>query len=166
MKLLVISDTHGHIEYARQVIGSERWDHVIHLGDSALDAVALATEEGINLLALRGNNEYPDSPQLDDELIFDADGAKFYAVHGHELDMNPWDGKMEQALEDLVQKAEEAGARVALFGHTHQPLVREIRGILLVNPGGMGLGDKKKTYAVVSVNQKGEVNADIKELRL
>ncbi len=40
MRLLVISDTHGHLDSSRKVI-EERgpWDHVIHLGDSALDAL-------------------------------------------------------------------------------------------------------------------------------
>lgn len=164
MDLLVISDTHGHTKDAVQVICSRSWDHVIHLGDTALDAVSLAAELGIDVVALRGNNEYPDSPSLDEELIFDAGGVKFYAIHGHELDINPWDGKMEDSLLLLSQRAEEAGARVALFGHTHEPLVREINGVLLVNPGGLGLGDKKKTYAVVSITNRGEVSARTKEL--
>jgi putative phosphoesterase len=164
MNILVISDTHGHTGSAEKVINAESWDHVVHLGDTALDAVALAADLGIDVVALRGNNEYPDSPVLDDELIFDAGGVKFYAIHGHELDINPWDGKMEEALTELAQKAEEAGARVALFGHTHQPMIREVDGILLVNPGGLGLGDKKKTYAVVSVSDGGEVSARVEQI--
>lgn len=88
-RLLVISDTHGYLDSARRVILDRGpWDHVIHLGDSVLDAVSLAVEDGIDILALRGNNEYPGSPDLDDELIFSAGGARFYAIHGHKLDLN------------------------------------------------------------------------------
>ena len=164
LRLLVISDTHGYLEAAKKVI-IERgpWDHVIHLGDSALDAVSLAADLGIDVVALRGNNEYPGSPAFEDALKFTAGGASFYALHGHELDLNPWDQGLEEKLAELAARAREAGARVALFGHTHQPLVRELDGVLIVNPGGLGLGDRRRTCAELVVDEAGEVRAEIKE---
>lgn len=164
MRLLVISDTHGYLEAAKKVIRERGpWEHVVHLGDSALDAVSLAADLGIDVIALRGNNEYPDSPAFEDALMFTAGGASFYALHGHELDLNPWDRDLEEKLAELASRARQAGARAALFGHTHQPLVRELAGVLIINPGGLGLGDQRKTYAELVVDAAGEVRAEIKE---
>jgi putative phosphoesterase len=163
MRLLVISDTHGYLDAARAVVRElGPWDHVVHLGDSALDAVALAAELGIDILALRGNNEYPGSPPSEDALTFEAGGVGFYALHGHDLDVNHWDGSLDQALAEIARRAEEAGAGVALFGHTHVPLVRTLSGILLVNPGAMSLGDQKKTYAEITA-EDGKARAEIRE---
>ena len=164
MRLLVISDTHGYLEAARKVIVLQGpWDHIIHLGDSALDAVSLAAELGVDILALRGNNEYPGSPSAQDILIFSAGGVTFYAVHGHELDLNHWGGDLERDLSELARRAALAGAKAALFGHTHVPLVREVNGVLLVNPGGIGLGDQCKTYAIITIEANKQLEALIQE---
>lgn len=163
VRLLVISDTHGYLEAARRAVRKGPWDHVIHLGDSALDAVSLAAELGIDIVALRGNNEYPGADEPLDELVFEAGGARFYAVHGHELDLNHWDDKLADNLSELARRAAAAGAKAALFGHTHVPMVSEMQGVLLVNPGGISLGDRRKTCAVVTVDEAGRVSATIEE---
>ncbi|HUT56028.1 MAG TPA: metallophosphoesterase [bacterium] len=163
MRLLVISDTHGYLDAARSVARElGPWDQIIHLGDSALDAVALAAELRKDVVALRGNNEHPGSRQSRDVLVFEAGGVGFYALHGHDLDVSHWDGKLEADLAEIARRAEEARAQVALFGHTHVPLVRTISGVLLVNPGGMSMGDAKKTYAEITV-EDGRVKAEIRE---
>jgi hypothetical protein len=156
MRLLIVSDTHGYLAAALRV-HRERgpWDHLIHLGDSAADAAELALELGVDVMALRGNNEYPGSPEYGDELIFTAEGVKFYAVHGHELDLNHWDGEMEKGLMELRRRAREAGARAALCGHTHYPLLEDRDGVLVLNPGAMSLGDKKRTYGEIVVESGG-----------
>ncbi len=165
LRILVISDTHGHIEIARKVIVERGpWDQIIHLGDSMADAVDLSAELKVNVLALPGNNEYPGSAPVDEEFIFEAEGVRFYAMHGHELELNPWDKNLEAALAELVKRALQAGASVALFGHTHVPLKKELGGVLLINPGAMGMGDHQKTYAVINVDESGETKAEILEV--
>lgn len=165
MRLLVISDTHGYTDAARRVIIEKGpWDLIVHLGDSVLDAVELASDLGVDVTAIRGNNEYPGSPDTCDELIFEAGGVKFYAIHGHD-DINPYagDGRMEEALSEIAHRASRAGAGAALFGHTHKALVLERGGVVLVNPGGMGLGDQSKTYAEITSDGPGTISAEIKE---
>jgi putative phosphoesterase len=165
MRLLVISDTHGYLDAARAVVRERGpWDHVVHLGDSALDAVALAAELGIDVLTLRGNNEYPGSPPSKDALVFEAGGVGFYALHGHDLDVSHWDASLDEALAEIAERAREKKAQVALFGHTHVPLVRTRNKVLLVNPGAMSLGDQKKTYAEITV-EEGRARAEIREWR-
>ncbi len=141
------------------------WDHVIHLGDSLLDAVALAAEHGVDVVGLRGNDEFPGCPDLRDELIFESGGVKFYAVHGHELGLENSDSeeKRDEKLGELARLANEAGAAVALFGHTREPLILHLAGILIVNPGSLGKVATRKTYAEIKVNDKGGVEATIQK---
>ena len=165
MRLLVISDTHGYLDFFRKAVSLEGpWDQIVHLGDSVLDAVELAVELGVDVAALRGNNEYSGAgAEADEELVFEAGGVRFYAEHGHAQDLNPYAGdeRLELGLRELCARARERGAAVCLFGHTHQPLVRREGDLLLVNPGGAGLGDKRRSYAEIIVNN-GEARAEIK----
>ena len=143
MRLMVISDTHGHVKAAvRAWREYGPWDQVVHLGDSLGDAVALAADIRNDVLAIRGNNECP-AAGSGDEIFFAADGVHFYATHGHLFDLNAWGGDFEARLHLLSERGRSGGAEVALFGHTHQPMVRVVDGVMLVNPGAMGLGDRK-----------------------
>jgi len=164
VRLLVMADTHGYLDAARRAIVERGpWDHLLHLGDSVLDAVDLAAELGVDVVAVRGNNEYEGADDPGDVLTFEAGGVRFYAVHGHQVDLNPWDEGYEDALKKLAALAIDDQASVALFGHTHVALVKEIDGVLLVNPGGLGLGDRKRTYAAVTVDDQGVVSAVIED---
>ena len=164
-RLLVMADTHGRLTEARKAILEQGpWDFIVHLGDSLLDAVDLAVELGVDVVGVRGNNEYAHAPGFEEELVFELGGVRFYAVHGHKLDLNPWSQEFEAGLAELARRARRAKAEVGLFAHTHVPLVRELSGVLLVNPGALGHGDKKKTYAQIEVEGPGKVKAWIKEI--
>ena len=53
------------------------------------------------------------------------------------------------SLYKLTLRAKELGANVVFYGHTHIPLIEEIDGIKLVNPGAMnGYTEKSYCYAV------------------
>ena len=71
MKLLVISDTHGYLSNARNVIEriGDKINGVIHLGDHDEDAKELQEEfSDIPFYYIRGNNDYgmntPDTKML------------------------------------------------------------------------------------------------------
>jgi putative phosphoesterase len=166
MRLLVISDTHGHIKTAvRAWREFGPWDQVVHLGDGLGDAVALAVEIRADVLAVRGNNEGPAAAGSRDELFFQAQGAVLYATHGHLFRLNAWGGQsFETQLSALARWAREGGAEMALFGHTHQPMVRKVEGVWLVNPGAMSLGDPRQTFAELMVEGPGKVSARIIEI--
>jgi len=166
MRLLVIADTHGYIKAAVRAYREHGpWDQVVHLGDGMGDAVALAVEIRSDILAVRGNNEGPAPADSEDELFFEADGTRFYATHGHLFGLNAWGGiDFETRLKALAARARDGGAEVALFGHTHQPMVRKLDGVLLVNPGAMSLGDGRRTFAEVTAEGPGKVGARVVEL--
>ena len=106
-------------------------DAVCFMGDVAPDAAYLrdvlsAMPNEPPLYAVRGNND-PVSV-LPDELLIELGGKRVYMTHGH---------RCAGAL-GLVYRAQEHGAEIALFGHTHEPVCEEENGVLLVNPGSAG----------------------------
>ena len=52
-----------------------------------------------------------------------------------------------------MAKAEDSGAKVLLFGHTHRAFVQVQRGILVLNPGSISRprGRDRPTFAVIDV---------------
>ena len=52
-----------------------------------------------------------------------------------------------------------AGAKLGLYGHTHQPLCRWTDGLTLLNPGSIGYG-LRPTFALVTL-KNGELDCEI-----
>ena len=63
----------------------------------------------------------------------------------------------------LVYAAQEQGAGLALFGHTHQPFYEQVGGVTLINPGTAGKG-RTLTWALVTVFDNGAVSCEIREM--
>ena len=134
MRVGVFSDSHGDHEALDELL--ERMgalDAVCFLGDVARDAEHLrerlaAMPNQPVLYAVRGNNDYYSTCTLPWELLIELGGVCIYMTHGHRL-VN---------LMSLAYKAQECGAQVALFGHTHQALCETVQGVLLLNPGSAG----------------------------
>ena len=108
-------------------------DAVCFLGDVARDAEHLrerlaAMPNQPVLYAVRGNNDYYSTCTLPWDLLIELGGVRIYMTHGHRL----------VSLMNLAYKAQECGAQVALFGHTHQALCETVQGVLLLNPGSAG----------------------------
>lgn len=134
MRVGVFSDSHGDHEALDELL--ERMgalDAVCFLGDVARDAEHLrerlaAMPNQPVLYAVRGNNDYYSTCTLSWDLLIELGGVRMYMTHGHRL----------VSLMNLAYKAQECGAQVALFGHTHQALCETVQGVLLLNPGSAG----------------------------
>ena len=134
MRVGVFSDSHGDHEALDELL--ERMgvlDAACFLGDVARDAEHLrerleAMPNQPPLYAVRGNNDYYSTCTLPWELLIELGGVRIYMTHGHQL----------VSLMNLAYKAQECGAQVALFGHTHQALCEAARGVLLLIPGSAG----------------------------
>lgn len=134
MRVGVFSDSHGDHEALDELL--ERMDVLdaaCFLGDVARDAEHLrerleAMPNQPPLYAVRGNNDYYSTCTLPWELLIELGGVRIYMTHGHQL----------VSLMNLAYKAQECGAQVALFGHTHQALCETAQGVLLLNPGSAG----------------------------
>lgn len=133
MKILVLSDTHGHLERAEHIlrrIGGQM-DMVFHLGDYDLDAKALQRAfPQLPFHFVRGNNDF--SMQTPDKKLVRAEGKLFLLTHGHKqrVHWNP---------DTIAYWAEEQGADIVLFGHTHVPLWDDRGRVALFNPGSLSL---------------------------
>lgn len=128
MKLLLVSDSHGHSNRVLSV--TERHKDIVcvaHLGDHAKDIRAV--EEAFPTLlteAVRGNNDFTQDYPL--EKVIQLAGVKILLTHGHAYNVG-------RDLSYIVAKAHSVDARVAAFGHTHVPGIEEKDGIYLINPG-------------------------------
>jgi putative phosphoesterase len=123
---------------------------VLHAGDYIRDAWAMADELPVPVYAVRGNNDLWDSG--DDMLTLELGGETILLVHGHEHSVT-----RSRDLDVLAGAARKAGARVAVFGHSHVPRVAELDGVLLVNPGSpiRPRGGHGPTCAVLTVSAGG-----------
>ena len=134
MRVGVFSDSHGDSQALDELL--EKMGHLdaaCFLGDVARDAEYLQSRLAAmpgqpDFYAVRGNNDYYSTCQLPWELLIELGGVRIYMTHGHRLvsDMS------------LVYKAQEHGASVAMFGHTHVPYCAVEQGVLLLNPGSAG----------------------------
>ena len=88
--------------------------------------------------------EHPDAVvHLGDHLTLELDGVRIFVTHGHLYGV-------KRDLTALAGAAKDAGARLALFGHTHIQHLEERGGITLLNPGTAGRFGHSG-YAVVEI---------------
>ena len=142
MKIAVFSDTHKHIGDAARVIDREQPDLVIHLGDHIRDAYALAGQfPHTPMECVPGNCDY--APTVPQSLTLEFDGVRIFMTHGHIYGV-------KRDLTALTGAAKDAGAQLALFGHTHIQHMEERDGLTLLNPGAAGRFGRSG-YAVVEI---------------
>ncbi|MDD4080530.1 MAG: YfcE family phosphodiesterase [Eubacteriales bacterium] len=153
MKLLVFSDSHGKTREVGRMLRiaakGVRPDLILFAGDGIYDALDLRYE-GYRVMAVRGNCDLGAPPDIREELAFPADGITIYLCHGHRL-------KVKQNLGLIFARAREVGAKLAIFGHTHEQQLEYHEGIHFLNPGAMAQGE----YALVRVENQGGINCQL-----
>ncbi len=65
----------------------------------------------------------------------------------------------------LVEIANATKARVVIVGHTHMAFVRHAAGTVFVNPGSVGRPWGAPSWALIEIQESGEVRAEIKRWR-
>ena len=131
MLIAVVSDTHRiqeYIEVAKEKIATA--DILIHLGYNVDDVSELSRDFNGEVYAVLGNCDY--SNEYPVERIIDINGFKIFATHGHKY-------RVKYDLNNIYYRAQELNANIALFGHTHQELIINHNGIILMNPGSVSL---------------------------
>jgi putative phosphoesterase len=123
MMIGIISDTHGLLRpEARERLAGV--DHIIHAGDIGGPEVIAGLRELAPTTAIRGNvdkgqwaNDHPHTDWLT------LGGRTIYVLHNlNELDLDP----------------AAAGIDVVVSGHSHQPKIETVDGVLYLNPGSAG----------------------------
>ena len=141
MKLLILSDSHGYVFFVEQILRRERdAEVVIHLGDGGDDMMAMAEyTQNKAVYTCRGNCDssvygFPESVQLN------LEGIPIFACHGHQFGV-------KFGMQKLYYAARERGAKLCLFGHTHEPYSDFDEDFFMVNPGPAASGH----YAVAEL---------------
>lgn len=154
MKVAVFSDTHGVTTPMVRAIRQVRPDALVHLGDYERDTAVLLKEfPELPLYHVCGNCDYaPSAPncltvQLGPVTVFLTHGHLYHVEYGH--------------IDSLVYAAQEAGAQLALYGHTHIPLHEDVGGVKVLNPGTAGKG-REPTWALLEIFENGGIAAEIR----
>lgn len=157
MKLLVFSDSHGCTGPMKEAIGREQPHAVIHLGDFWADVESLQEDfPDLPIVRVPGNCDQgrvrPGTPEI---LVRSFNEVPVYITHGH-LHHVKW------SLLRLKLAAQESGARVALYGHTHRSHCQQLGQLWLVNPGACG--SSSGTYAILTIENQ-TVECEVRSLR-
>ncbi len=147
MRVAVVSDTHGgfdHVEsYLKQL---HDVDLLLHLGDHASDGLKIAQRLGIPLRAVRGNNDYFDDFAPYEDTV-DCEGVRIFMSHGNKQ-------RVYSGVTVMYYLAAQAGAQIALFGHTHMRFDETFDGIRIINPGSASLPrdpSAKKSMVILDI---------------
>ena len=123
MMIGIISDTHGLLRpEARERLAGV--DHIIHAGDIGGPEVIAGLRELAPTTAIRGNvDKGPWAADHPPTEWLTLGGRSLYVLHNrNELDLDPAG----------------AGLDVVISGHSHQPKIETIDGVLYLNPGSAG----------------------------
>lgn len=154
MELLLFSDNHRDRESVKELIRKHpNADRIISLGDSEMKEYEL-TE--LNVFGVKGN--YPFEPNFPKELTFVFEDTKVYLTHGHHF-------SVKMGLSRLLQYGIYNDINVICFGHTHQPFLQEVQGVLLLNPGSLSKNKfhNNASYAILTI-EPNSIKAVIKTL--
>ena len=154
IRAAVFSDTHGNTEPMLRAARQAGADVLIHLGDYDRDALLLREAfPDTPLYSVCGNCDL--MPLAPERLGVELGPVKAFLTHGHLYSVSAWQA------DSLVYAAQEQGAQLALFGHTHRAVYEILGGVTLVNPGTAGKG-RELTWALVTVFDNGAIHCEIK----
>ena|SRR5690554_379794 len=123
MKVVVCSDNHGLIAPLKEILEDYKdADAFLHCGDSELPPNLMAPFHVVT-----GNNDY--DHEYPESLVVEVSGVRFLIIHGHQFYMN--------RTQALAKEAKKRNCDVVCYGHTHVYDVKEVDGILCVNPGSL-----------------------------
>lgn len=128
-RILVLSDSHGNLNNMVFAVKTVAPDMIIHLGDCLADAGKLQKKFAhIPMERVPGNCDC--DQEFAEQLLF-VEGKKILICHGHTFNV-------KAGYLNLAMGAQERGADVVLFGHTHKVFYDTHNGITYLNPGSIG----------------------------
>jgi putative phosphoesterase len=152
LRALIISDTHGRTERIDQVRKQAgAFDLMIHAGDHAEDVLDGGYDDAVTVC---GNCDTDGIEE--EEKTFGLLGVKTLLLHGHTVNV-------KTSPLQLVYKAAEHEAQLAVFGHTHTPTLFVEDGRVFLNPGSLSVprGYTECTYAILELTrEESGVNAE------
>ena len=159
MKVLIVSDTHGHDENLERAVMMETpFDMLVHCGDVEGREIFIEALVDCPCCIVAGNNDFFSDLPREEEI--ELDGNKVLVTHGNYYGVSM----------DISGVAEEAKSRdcdAVFFGHTHKPVIEEINGVLAINPGSLSYPrqhGRKPSYVLLETDKDRKMSAEIKYL--
>ena len=158
MKLMVASDIHGSLYYAKAIIDrfiEEKADKLVLLGDiyyhgprnplpkdyNPMEVSKLLNQYKEKLIVVHGNcdsevDQMISEFQFVENSMMLLDGKKFMFTHGHKLNKD----NLEKGAYDVL-----------CYGHFHINMMERVDGILILNPGSVSLPkeNSKSGYIII-----------------
>lgn len=144
----IISDTHGLVR-PQALDALKHVGLILHAGDIGKQEVLDTLQQIAPVVAVRGNNDKGEwAESLPDWEVVEVGDVSIYMLHNvNEIDINP------------------SGFQVVVSGHSHQPSIKEHRGVLYINPGSAGPRRFTLPISLAHLHVNGErVEANIVEL--
>lgn len=151
VKICVCSDNHGDLKSIEKIKNdNQACDYYFHLGDSGFDEELLKP-----FISVEGNNDW--DCVFPRQRIIEINNHRILLIHG--------DG-YTYAISGLANKAKHEKCDVIMFGHTHEFMDEEYKGIRLINPGSCfyNRDSRDRSYAIVIIDDDGKINVERKGL--
>ncbi len=148
MKYLVISDSHGKVNYIKRIIEKEKdIKDIIFLGDGIKDIVVIKAEmPHLNIYYVAGNVDTNKSIKTTE--ILNIKNYKVFLCHG--------DGyHVKMSLLPLRKECINKGYDIALYGHTHMQYYEYYNGLYLFCPGSVTPSDNPfSCYGIIDFSSE------------
>lgn len=152
MKVLIVSDSHRYDENLYNVIEKNKpFDMLIHCGDVEGSEFSIGERCGCDVKMVRGNNDF--FSNLPKEIEFELGKYKVFLCHGHNY-------YVSMGTEMIVDEAKSRGVDIAIYGHTHRPVIEMIDGVMVINPGSISYprqDGKVPSYVVLEIDSNEDV---------
>ncbi len=159
MKILIVSDTHRNIKNLEEVIKKvEPIDMLIHLGDIEGKEDLIRSMVSCPTHIVAGNNDFfcdlpkEESIQIGRYHVLLTHGHYYYVFTGTAV---------------LKQEAVARGYDIAMFGHTHRPILEIENQITVLNPGSISYPRQeghRPSYIIMEIDREGEAHYTINYL--
>lgn len=157
MRIGIISDTHIKKDLSKLYYlldnSFKGLDLIIHAGDYVNTNVIETLKSRTKFTGVWGNNDSAEVRQLVEEKeILTLEGYKIGIFHGHGDEGHTPDRAFKKFKDDQVD--------IIIFGHSHQPLIRTKRGVLILNPGSLTNKRRERWFSCIILELSPE-NIDV-----
>jgi len=148
----LISDTHGLVRPTvfEALAGVELILHAGDVGAGVLEELRVIAP----VRAVYGNTDPVDDPDLAQSIDMEYESVRIHVSHGHEVGAPTPERLLATYPADVI-----------VYGHTHKPLVANVAGRWVVNPGAAGQKRFKLEPTVARMTVKnGAVDVELVDL--
>jgi putative phosphoesterase len=154
MKILIVSDTHGHETELNIVINKTRpFDYLIHCGDTEGHEGRIREMAACPCTIVKGNNDFFSDLEKEEEITFGR--YRILVVHGHQYGVS-----MTTAM--LKDEAKSRGFNIVMYGHTHRPSIdMSDPEVTVINPGSLAYPrqeGRRPSYIIMEIDRHGEAH--------